>query len=77
MKKTKVKSPTSSLTIEENGELGNALWTIREASHYLRVSETTLYRQVRFGLIPSIRIGGQIRFLKCKLDLWVKGELYE
>ena len=40
----------------------------REASAYLAVSESTLYRMVRDGEIPHTRVGRNIRFRLVDLD---------
>lgn len=32
-----------------------------EAAAYLKIHATTLYREIKKGLIPSVRIGGQHR----------------
>ncbi len=44
------------------------LLTMNEASEYLKLSRATLYRLVRDGDLPSVRIRGARRFRKRDLD---------
>lgn len=69
-----VKDPSSSLTTEEIGKSGNEVLTISEASQFLKLSDTSLYRHVKSGLIPHKKVGGQIRFLRHDLIRWLKGD---
>ncbi len=70
--------PTScSLTTEVNGEFGTEVLDAREASKFLKVSVSTLYRHARRDLILNRKFGGQYRFLKQDLIRWLKGELNE
>ena len=45
--------------------------TIGEVSAYLQLSEETLYKYVRQGLIPAAKIGRHWRFERNSLDAWV------
>ena len=44
--------------------------TVREASEYLRIHPTTIYRLLKRGLIPAFRIGSDWRFRLEELDKW-------
>ena len=41
---------------------------IKEAAEYLRIKERTLYSLVKQGRVPGVKIGGQWRFKKNRLD---------
>jgi len=41
---------------------------IKEAAEYLRIKERTLYSLVKQGRVPGVKIGGQWRFKKKRLD---------
>ena len=45
--------------------------TLKEVADYLDVSPTSIYRYVKQGKIPSIRVGGQYRFRRTKIDEWL------
>ena len=45
--------------------------TIRDVAEYLRMSEATVYRLVRDGRLPVVRIGKTWRFRKDLLDDWL------
>jgi excisionase family DNA binding protein len=40
------------------------LMTTREAAKYLGIHEMSVYRGVKRGVIPVIRVGGRLRFSK-------------
>lgn len=45
--------------------------TVPEVAAYLRVSEAKVYRLVRAGRLPVVRIGKAWRFRKDLLDKWL------
>ncbi len=45
-----------------------------EAAAYLRVCRTTVYRLARAGQIPAVRVGGQWRFHKRDLYVWLRAK---
>ena len=45
----------------------SGLLTPREAALALRVSRETVYRLVRSGALPSVRVGGQLRLPRAAL----------
>ena len=63
---------------DEHGERGmernkqtpgvNGIMDISEAADYLHIKKWTLYRLVKRGKIPGIKVGGQWRFKKEVLD---------
>jgi len=47
------------------------LMTIEEVSKFLRVHRSTVYRLVRKGELPAIKVGDQWRFNKSQVDQWL------
>lgn len=45
-----------------------ATLTISEAAERLRISEATLWRHVRAGRLPAVRVGGLVRLEVCAVD---------
>ena len=52
----------------------NGIMDISEAADYLHIKKWTLYRLVKRGKIPGIKVGGQWRFKKEVLDEMFKGK---
>lgn len=48
-----------------------ALFTVGELAKMLRVNPQTLYRGVREGKIPHIKVCGSIRFDKASIEEWL------
>jgi excisionase family DNA binding protein len=48
-----------------------ALLTTGEVLDYLRVTPRTIYRLIRAGELPAVRIGRQWRFRRVDLDNWL------
>jgi len=48
------------------------IMTIEELAGYLRVHKQTIYRLVKQGSVPAIRIGHQWRFEKGPIDEWLR-----
>ncbi len=46
--------------------------TVREAAEFLRVSEKTVYRWIRQGVIPTIKFQGQYRFDRKEIEAWAR-----
>jgi excisionase family DNA binding protein len=53
----------------------HTVFTLEEASKYLRVHEQTIYKMARSGKLPGMKIGRSWRFHKDILDAMLKGEL--
>lgn len=54
------------------GTLQSAILTVKEVSEYLRISEAKVYRLVKVGALPVVRIGKTWRFRKDLLDRWLQ-----
>lgn len=48
--------------------------TTEEVLEYLHVNLRTVYRLIKAGKIPAIRVGRQWRFRKVDLDVWLNGQ---
>jgi excisionase family DNA binding protein len=53
-------------------DLNAEILTIGELAAYLRCSVSSVYRQVKFGSLPSFKIGSDYRFNKSQIEQWVK-----
>jgi len=47
--------------------------TTEEVLDYLQVNLRTIYRLIKAGRIPAVRVGRQWRFRKRDIDLWLSG----
>jgi excisionase family DNA binding protein len=50
----------------------HAFLTTEEVLGYLNITPRTIYRLIRKGELPAIRIGRQWRFRRVDLDRWVE-----
>lgn len=48
-----------------------AFLTTEDVLGYLRVTHRTIYRLIRSGELPAVRIGRQWRFRRTDLDQWL------
>jgi excisionase family DNA binding protein len=48
--------------------------TLREVSEYLKVHPSTVYRQLKRGLIPAFKVGSDWRFNIESIDRWRLGQ---
>jgi excisionase family DNA binding protein len=63
------------MTLENSGgEFHGAFLTTDEVLDYLKVNPRTIYRLIKAGEIPAIRIGRQWRFRRSDLDAWIDGQ---
>ena len=49
-----------------------AFLTTEEVLNYLKTTPRTIYRLIRSGELPAVRIGRQWRFRRADLDQWVE-----
>ena len=49
----------------------NPLMTVLGLSAYLQVRKSTIYKKTCAKQIPYIKVGGQLRFDKVKIDEWL------
>lgn len=50
----------------------HALMTIEDLASYLRVSRRTIYEWLKSNKIPALKLIGQWRFKKEKIDAWLE-----
>lgn len=48
--------------------------TIEELADYLKVSRRTIYEWLKDKKIPAVKLIGQWRFKKEKIDAWINNE---
>ncbi len=48
--------------------------TAKQLQDILRVDRTTIYRMADSGRLPGIKIGGQWRFSRQQIELWLQGQ---
>ncbi len=52
--------------------MNSALMTIDDLANYLKVSRRTIYEWLKENKIPAIKLVGQWRFKKEKIDNWIE-----
>jgi excisionase family DNA binding protein len=62
-------------TSTSNGAPGawESLWDARDVARYLKASRSWVYQQAEAGLLPSLRIGGLLRFNPEAVRAWAQG----
>lgn len=48
-----------------------SLITVKEVADYLQLKEQTVYLLARQNKIPSLKVGGSLRFKKSQIDAWI------
>ena len=49
------------------------LWTVSEVADHMRVSNMTVYRLIKAGELPAIRVGKNYRIRNSHLDEYLAG----
>jgi excisionase family DNA binding protein len=52
---------------------GGTLWDARDVARYLKTSRSWVYQKAEAGLLPSLRIGGLLRFEPHVVRAWARG----
>lgn len=52
--------------------LNTELMTIEDLADYLKVTRRTIYEWVKHNKIPAVKLIGQWRFRKDKIDAWIE-----
>jgi excisionase family DNA binding protein len=50
---------------------GDRLWTVVDVGHYLNLSKKGVYGLAERRVIPSVKVGGRLRFLPADIHAWV------
>jgi excisionase family DNA binding protein len=53
----------------------NVLMTIDDLAGYLKVSRRTIYEWLKTNKIPALKLVGQWRFKRDKIDAWLEGTI--
>ena len=51
--------------------MNDSLITVKEVADYLKLKEQTVYLLARQNKIPSLKVGGSLRFKKSQIDAWL------
>jgi len=64
------------MTFGDHGGFGGEyeFLTTDDVLGYLRINARTVYRLIKNGDIPAVRIGRQWRIRRCDLDSWLNGQ---
>ena len=54
--------------------IDEAFLTTEEVLEYLQVTQRTVYRLIKAGRIPAVRVGRQWRFRKQDVDRWLESQ---
>ncbi|MCX5712023.1 MAG: helix-turn-helix domain-containing protein [Candidatus Omnitrophica bacterium] len=52
--------------------INNNLMTMEDLADYLKVSRRTIYEWLKGNKIPAVKLIGQWRFKKDKIDAWLE-----
>jgi excisionase family DNA binding protein len=58
------------------GERQHELLTVREVADAMRVSTMTIYRLIRAGALPAIRVGKHFRIRARDLDVYLEAQTF-
>lgn len=47
------------------------LMTVEDVSIFLKISKKTIYNLVSQGRMPSVKVGGALRFRRSEIEDWV------
>lgn len=63
------------VAIEQNG-LGDRLLMVREVAELMRVSNMTVYRLIKAGDLPAIRVGKNFRIRRSDVESYLGGRSF-
>ncbi len=52
--------------------ISSGLMTIEDLADYLKVSRRTIYEWLKQNKIPAVKLVGQWRFKRDKIDAWIE-----
>lgn len=53
---------------------GSTLMTMEDLADYLKVTRRTIYEWLKANKIPAVKLVGQWRFQKEKIDAWLEAK---
>ena len=57
---------------KQKGIKDSTIMTVKDVAEYLRMSEAKVYKLIKEGVLPVVRIGKTWRFRKDLLDAWLE-----
>lgn len=54
--------------------INSGLMTIGDLANYLKVTRRTIYEWVKHNKIPAVKLIGQWRFKRDKIDAWLENK---
>ena len=63
------------MAIEQNG-LGDRLLMVREVAELMRVSNMTVYRLIKAGDLPALRVGKNFRIRRSDVECYLGGRSF-
>ena len=55
-------------------QMAEDLMTSHELADYLKVDLRTVYRYIKQGHIPKVKVGGRWRFRRSDIEVWLRGD---
>jgi len=62
------------IVFKENFMVDSNLMTIEDLADYLKVTRRTIYDWLKHNKVPALKLVGQWRFKKDKIDDWLDGQ---
>jgi len=63
------------ISISTPPEASPSLWTVQDVAAYLKTSRSWVYQRIAgVDAIPSMRVGGLLRFEPEEVKAWARGE---
>lgn len=56
-------------------QMAEDLMTSHELADYLKVDLRTVYRYIKQGQIPKVKVGGRWRFRRSDIEAWLRGDI--
>ncbi|MPZ74706.1 MAG: helix-turn-helix domain-containing protein [Nitriliruptorales bacterium] len=60
-----------------NGSSDDRLWTVAEVANHMRVSNMTVYRLIKSGQLPALRVGKNYRIRGKDLAAYLEASVTE
>ncbi len=50
----------------------DTLWTVKDVAHFLQCSVSLVYKKTEAGQMPTLRMGGLVRFDPAAIRTWAR-----